>query len=53
MAQNDSVKTFDLEDLTESFWGKVVFWHVDYSSFMNESGFLIMVSLVKRLECNF
>lgn len=44
MAQNDSVKTFDLEDLTESFWGKVVFWHVDYSSFMNESGFLIMVT---------
>ena len=46
MAQNDFVKTFDLEDLTESFWKKVVFWHVQYSSSWTGLGFLIMVTLV-------
>ncbi len=44
MAQNDFVKTFDLEDLTESFWKKVVFWHVAYSSSWTGPGFLIMVT---------
>ena len=44
MAQNDLVKTFDLEDLTESFWKKMVFWHVQYSSVWTGSGFLIMVT---------
>ena len=44
MAQNDFVKTFDLEDLTESFWEKVVFWHVEYSSSWTGPGFLIMVT---------
>ena len=44
MAQNDFVKTFDLEDLTESFWEKVVFWHVVYSSVWTGPGFLIMVT---------
>ena len=44
MAQNDSVKTFGLDDLTESFWGKLVFWHVEYSSPLTGPGFLIMVT---------
>ena len=46
MAQNDSVKTFGLDDLTESFWGKLVFWHVEYSSPLTGPGFLIMVTNV-------
>ncbi len=39
-----NIKTFDLEDLTESFWKKVVFWHVSHSSAWTDTGFLIMVT---------